>query len=120
MSAENDKGDGLADDLHELVRLLREYVTIADSEMRRLEEKGGTWFAIGNIAEHSGRLHHEAGEWRQEDVVHKFEMILYKGPSHMKAHICLNAFLKCDSVENGTHCFTHNPEPRRGDKGDQS
>lgn len=100
-------------------------------------EKGWGWteiepetvyFAVVNRAEHSGRIsgpwepdkqwpvrhrdertgaEWETG-WTEQDVCGAHGSILHEG-TEAECQAALDAYLKCDSVEQGTYCYTHNP-----------
>ena len=74
--------------------------------------RGIIFFAVGDVAEHSGHLARVDAdyEWTyQQDVTGAHGTVLYEGRSAAEAQRALDAWLVCDATENGTYCYTHNP-----------
>lgn len=78
-----------------------------------------TWFAIGNVAEHSGFVdsrktddgwtpENESG-WTYQEVTGAHGIVLHEGLDEEEARKVLGAWLVCDAPERGAYCYTHNP-----------
>lgn len=80
------------------------------------------WFAVGNIAEHSGYTTNrnaadmwpvdlgdgQRGGWTYQGITGAFGTLLYEGESEDAANAMLADFLTCDAVKRGVYCYTHN------------
>jgi len=78
-----------------------------------------TFFAVGDAAAHSGYLEERNTDdgwcnenpqgWTYQDVCGAHGHILAECDTREEAQAELDSFLECDSIENGTYCYTHNP-----------
>ena len=77
------------------------------------------YFVVGNIAAHSGYIAMEDENdiwcnknpegWTYQDVTGPHGTILGLYETREEAQKELDKYMECDSVENGTYCYTHNP-----------
>lgn len=71
-----------------------------------------TYLAIINVAEHSGRVVRddvEAYGFRYADHTAPHGTVLCETYDRDEAERELASWLECDSAEQGTYCYTHNP-----------
>ena len=87
-----------------------------NQQKRALHARGFRWFVVGNIAAHTGHI----VEFHMDDMYDYFYQdakgshgtALGEYATMEEAKQCLASFLQCDSVERGTYCYNHNPNPR--------
>lgn len=82
-----------------------------------------TFLVITNTAEHSGLVaqkdqkdiwsNNNPSGWTYQEVAGTFGTVYLETEDENEAYSALEDWLECDSVENGTYCYTHNPTPRR-------
>jgi len=81
-----------------------------------------TFIVVGDIAAHSGFVTEEFAEdiwssdnpggWTYQHVCGSHGTAIGEFTTRKEAEECLREFLKCDSVDNGTYCYSHNPGGR--------
>ncbi len=78
------------------------------------------YFVVVNRAEHSGfiekmdmdkvwRSNVQEDGWTNQDVTGQYGSIRGEYDTLGEAQEELATYLRCDSVEKGTYCYTHNP-----------
>lgn len=71
-----------------------------------------TYFVVVNHAEHSGRVMTDdptRPDFRYQDLTAPHGQILCETTDRAEADRELAEYLECDSVQQGTYCYTHNP-----------
>lgn len=77
------------------------------------------YFVVINRAEHSGFMAEEESSdvrtrdnewgWTNQSVEGGYGHIYHECTDKSEAQGVLDRYLECDSVENGTYCYSHNP-----------
>ncbi len=89
--------------------------TIKQKEKDMEENVIAACVVYANIGEHTGHLKVFTREERLQGLEYEwcdsFEQIIFEGTEE-EGEKLLADYLKCDSVQNGTYCYSHNPQPR--------
>lgn len=74
-----------------------------------------TYFAVGNVAEHSGGIvtmrgpaWPAEGGWTEQDVTGAHGTILCESTDRAECERVLAEWERCSSAEEGRYCYTHN------------
>ena len=74
-----------------------------------------SYIAVGDIAAHNGYIKkiylEDEQTYTSHEIYGAFGTRLLESHNRWEAVAALEEFLKCDSVEEGTYCYTHNPTP---------
>lgn len=80
------------------------------------------YYAIINQGEHNGRIIQmdendiwtgdNPNGWTYQGICGPHGQVLAENEDRSKVEATLNEWLKCDSVETGHYCYTHNPKPQ--------